>query len=187
MGICGTVQSRDRRVGNAPFPRVRAVCDVPFTTLPESSQRKKPLLESLNLGFLQCPEELMSCLTKIMTHWHFWIFSVSLLLILKSNFIIFITFFSSIRYVPQLGFFFLLIITAPIIYNSSATFFFNAFGSPYQFSTYSEMLNYLDYYFSLLSHSLYAVSFSNCCFHFRLERSQNQTPFFLNYSRNTTF
>lgn len=127
---------------------------------------EKTSLRVSKFRFLQCPEELMSCLTKIMTHWHFWIFSVSLLLILRSNFIIFITFFSSSRYVPQLGFFFLLIITAPIIYNSSATFFFNAFGSPYQFSTYSEMLNYLDYYFSLFSHSLYAVSFLIAAFIF---------------------
>lgn len=36
-------------------------------------------------------------------------------------------------------------------------------------------------------YSLYTASFSNCCFHFHLEWSQNQTPFFKNYGTNRTF
>lgn len=37
------------------------------------------------------------------------------------------------------------------------------------------------------TYSSCTASFSNCCFHFHLERSQNQTPFFQDYGTNKTF
>lgn len=130
----------------------------------------------------------MSCLTKIMMQWHFWIFSLSVLLILWSIFIVFNIFFKSWVCTTIRILFFLLIITSPITSNSSARFFVVHLASLINFLPLrSVKLSQLLIFSVFFSYFFYMLLVSNCHFHFHLERPQNQTPCLNNYSGNRTF